>query len=111
MEANAVCNPDGYSTLVSIVINGTEYQYSGRYYGQLLDTDGWQFGLCPVCGNVSGRTSIGASDYCFCLEHMISWSVGWNIFGDHKTSWFTEEVQERNRVFLKLFKIAVNGLD
>ena len=92
---------DQYAEKYTANIDGQELQFTGRYYDRLLDPSDWQHGVCSVCGNVSGRTNIGRSDFCFCLEHREVWLCGNNSFGDQKTHWCTEEIEKQNGEFLK----------
>jgi hypothetical protein len=94
-----------YANMYAANINGHELEFTGWYYGRLVDPSSWQFGVCSVCGNVSGRTSIGRTDYCFCLEHKEVWESGENIFCDQKARWYTEEIRRKNYEFLQ----AVSG--
>jgi len=101
MEITLVKQLDEYSEVFQVRVDGQQFEFAGCYYASLSDLYGWQFGVCPICGNVTGRTSIGAKDYCFCLEHKEAWLTGINSFGDHKEQWYTEEVKRKNATFLE----------
>ncbi len=89
------------SCTYSLEIEGRYFEFTGNYYERLVNPTDWQYGVCPVCGNVSGRTSVGARDYCFCLDHREGWFSGIDCFCEHKEPWYTEEIAHKNREFLK----------
>jgi len=92
--------------MYAVNINGHKLEFTGKYYGRLIDPSSWQFdGVCPVCRNLSGRTNIGRTDYCFYLEHMEGWVSVENSFGDQKAPWYTEDIKRKNYEFL----LAVSG--
>ena len=87
--------------IFAAIIEGNQYAFVGNMYLRSQhNITNWKYGVCPICGNVDGRTSINDKDYCFCMMHWKVWEAGIN----YKENWYTEEMAEQNARFLENFE-------